>query len=101
MSERKRKKAVAIKYDMSEIAPRLVAKGQGLVAERILKKAKQEGIPVYHDGDVAEKLFNLELQQYIPEDLYEVVAQILVYIGYLDKINQSGDRAYEQKRTGK
>jgi len=91
MNEKKRKKAVAIKYDFKEIAPRIIAKGQGLVAERILEKAKEENIPIYHDNYVAERLFNLELQQYIPEDLYEVVAQILVFMGYLDKINQNGD----------
>ncbi|WAM32549.1 EscU/YscU/HrcU family type III secretion system export apparatus switch protein [Caldicellulosiruptor naganoensis] len=92
MNEAKRKKAVAIKYDIKEIAPKVVAKGQGLVAERILEKAKEQNIPIYHDQYVTEKLFNLELQQYIPEDLYEVVAQILVFIGYLDKINQNGDK---------
>lgn len=93
MNKKKRKKAVAIKYDINDIAPKVIAKGQGFVAERILKKAKEENIPVYYDQYVAEKLFNLELQQYIPEDLYEVVAQILVFIGYLDKLNRNGDKS--------
>jgi len=92
MNKKKIKKAVAIKYDLKDIAPKVVAKGKGYVAEKIIEKAKQEDIPVYEDQNVAEKLFNLELQEYIPEDLYEVVAQILVFIGYLDKINRNGEK---------
>ncbi|ADL42825.1 type III secretion exporter [Caldicellulosiruptor obsidiansis OB47] len=92
MNKKKIKKAVAIKYDLKDIAPKVVAKGKGYVAEKIIEKAKQENIPVYKDQNVAEKLFNLELQEYIPEDLYEVVAQILVFIGYLDKINRNGEK---------
>jgi flagellar biosynthesis protein len=92
MNKKKIKKAVAIKYDLEDIAPKVVAKGKGYVAEKIIEKAKQENIPVYKDQNVAEKLFNLELQEYIPEDLYEVVAQILVFIGYLDKINRNGEK---------
>ena len=90
MNKKKLKKAVAIKYDLEDIAPKIIAKGKGYVAERIIEKAKQEVIPVYEDQKVVEKLFNLELQEYIPEDLYEVVAQILVFIGYLDKISKNG-----------
>ncbi|ADQ46558.1 type III secretion exporter [Caldicellulosiruptor kronotskyensis 2002] len=90
MNKKKLKKAVAIKYDLEDIAPKIIAKGKGYVAERIIEKAKQEDIPVYEDQKVAEKLFNLELQEYIPEDLYEVIAQILVFIGYLDKISKNG-----------
>ncbi|BCS81566.1 EscU/YscU/HrcU family type III secretion system export apparatus switch protein [Anaerocellum diazotrophicum] len=92
MKKKKPKKAVAIKYDLEDIAPKVVAKGKGYVAEKIVEKAKQEDIPVYEDQNVAEKLFNLDLQEYIPEDLYEVVAQILVFIGYLDKINSNGEK---------
>ncbi|ADQ04330.1 type III secretion exporter [Caldicellulosiruptor owensensis OL] len=92
MNEKKIKKAVAVKYDIKDIAPKVIAKGKGYVAEKIIEKAKQEEIPVFEHKDVAEKLFSLELQEYIPEDLYEVVAQILVFIGYLDKINRNGEK---------
>ncbi|WAM35421.1 EscU/YscU/HrcU family type III secretion system export apparatus switch protein [Caldicellulosiruptor acetigenus] len=91
MNKKKVKKAVAIKYELEDIAPKIIAKGKGYVAEKIIEKAKDEDIPVYEDQTIAEKLFNLELQEYIPEDLYEVVAQILVFIGYLDKINKDGE----------
>ncbi|ADQ40476.1 type III secretion exporter [Caldicellulosiruptor acetigenus I77R1B] len=91
MNKKKVKKAVAIKYELEDIAPKIIAKGKGYVAEKIIEKAKDEDIPVYEDQSIAEKLFNLELQEYIPEDLYEVVAQILVFIGYLDKINKDGE----------
>lgn len=91
MNKKKVKKAVAIKYELEDIAPKVVAKGKGYIAEKIIEKAKDEDIPVYEDQSIAEKLFNLELQEYIPEDLYEVVAQILVFIGYLDKINKDGE----------
>lgn len=93
MMERKKiKKAVAIKYNIDDVAPRVIAKGKGYVAEKIINKAKDENIPVYEDEKVAEKLFDLELQEYIPEDLYEVIAQILIFVGYLDKITSSGEK---------
>ncbi|ADH61141.1 flagellar protein FhlB-like protein [Thermoanaerobacter mathranii subsp. mathranii str. A3] len=86
MGGKRRKKAVALKYDVQDIAPKVIAKGQGFIADKILEKAQQQKLPIYKDEEVVEKLYNLEIQQYIPEDLYNIVAEILIFIGYLDKI---------------
>jgi len=79
------KKAVALKYKMGDFAPRVIAKGKGYVAKKIIEKAKKENIDVVKDDNITEQLFNIDLNQYISEDLYEAVANILIFIGYLDE----------------
>ena len=81
--EAKRKKAVALKYDPTMTAPSVVAKGSGLIAEKILDKAKD--IPVYEDAKLAEELLNIDVASNIPPELYGVVAQVLLFISDLDK----------------
>lgn len=71
--------AVALNYDGSG-APRVVAKGQGDVAERILEAAREHRVPLKHDGELAELLSKVELGAEIPEALYVAVAQVLVFV---------------------
>ncbi|EJU21592.1 putative FlhB domain protein [Peptoanaerobacter stomatis] len=79
------KKAVALKYDEGEdIAPKVIAKGERKVAENILEKAKEHNIPVYKDKKLASQLSNLEIDENIPQELYEAVAQVLLFITKLD-----------------
>ncbi|MGB9712555.1 MAG: EscU/YscU/HrcU family type III secretion system export apparatus switch protein [Dissulfurimicrobium sp.] len=76
-----RKKAVALSYDAEkDIAPRVTAKGEGLVAEKILEIARASGVPVRQDSDLVEVLSRLELNAAIPPDTYAVVAEILAWI---------------------
>ncbi|MGD6992401.1 EscU/YscU/HrcU family type III secretion system export apparatus switch protein [Sutcliffiella horikoshii] len=82
----KRKKAVAIKYEQQKsIAPVVQAKGTGLIAENILEEAKKHNIPVQEDQALLEILMELELNETIPEELYEVVAEVLAYVYNLHK----------------
>ena len=82
---RKEKKAVALKYDEGEdIAPKVIAKGERKVAENILEKAKEHNIPVYKDKKLASQLSNLEIDDNIPQELYEAVAQVLLFITKID-----------------
>lgn len=75
------KKAVALKYLPDEAkAPVLVAKGKGHIAEEILKKAKENGVPVQEDSSLVEVLSKLDLDQEIPQELYQLVAEILSFI---------------------
>jgi flagellar biosynthesis protein len=83
-----RMKAVAVKYDPSEVAPRVVAKGTGRVAGRIVDKANELNLPVYKDAKLTEDLTKLELGQYIPPELYDAVAQVMVFISDLDKLEE-------------
>lgn len=61
-------------------APRVIAKGRGLIAERLINIAKQNGVPVLEDRLLVDMLEKLNVNQDIPADLYQVVAEILVAI---------------------
>lgn len=80
------KKAVALKYipGQSE-APVVVAKGQGSVADIILQKAKDNGVAVQEDAALVEVLSKLDLDQQIPPQLYQLVAEILSYVYQSDR----------------
>ena len=80
-----RRKAVAVKYDPADTAPAVVAKGAGRTAERIMDKARQSRVPVYKDAQLADELTRLDFGAHIPPELYEVVAQVLVFISDLDR----------------
>lgn len=76
-----------MRYDPGEDpAPRLVAKGQGHVAERILEIAREHGIHIHEDPDLVEVLAALDLGQLIPEELYEALAEILAFIYRLNRL---------------
>ncbi|MGM0420446.1 MAG: EscU/YscU/HrcU family type III secretion system export apparatus switch protein [Bacillota bacterium] len=77
----KSRQAAALGYDIEkDDAPRILAKGSGDIAAKILAKAQDEGIPIQTDKDLVQTLMAFELGEEIPEDLYEVVAEILSFI---------------------
>ena len=79
--EEKHKKAVALKYDRGKAAaPKVTAKGRGAVAERILALAKEHKIPIEKDSTLMEALYRLDINEEIPEELYQVVAELLAFI---------------------
>ncbi|MBE5826744.1 MAG: flagellar biosynthesis protein FlhB [Butyrivibrio sp.] len=81
------KTAVALSYDPNEDgAPKVIASGKGALAEKIIEKAKESKIPVHEDDKLAETLSRLEIGEMIPPELYEVVAEILVFVDAMDKI---------------
>lgn len=81
-----RKQAVALKYQAGTMeAPRVVAKGTGYIAENILKAAKDNHVPVQEDPSLVEVLGKLDLNQQIPPELYQVVAEVLAFVYRLDK----------------
>ncbi len=73
--------AVALDYDIKQDdAPKVIAKGKGDIAEQIIAIAKEHGITIKEDADLAEILSVLELDSYIPLEAYAAVAEILSYI---------------------
>jgi len=79
------KKATALSYKPGEDrAPRVVASGKGVIAEKIIEKAREARIPVYEDERLAESLSDIKLGSEIPYELYEVVAEVLAFISRLD-----------------
>ncbi|MCR4907928.1 MAG: EscU/YscU/HrcU family type III secretion system export apparatus switch protein [Lachnospiraceae bacterium] len=87
----KRKTAVALSYQPGEIAPKVVASGTGLIAEKIIATAKEADVPVHEDSKLAETLSNLEIGEMIPPELYEVVAEVLVFVDRMEKLRAKMD----------
>jgi len=73
-------KALAVKYNKEIPAPFIQAKGRGLIADRLLDIAIKYDIPVVKDDLLTETLYMMDPGEYIPEEVYDIVAQILVFI---------------------
>ena len=73
--KKKVKQAIALEYDPSDEAPRVVASGKGILADKIIEKARESSVPIHRDDKLAEM---------IPPELYEVVAEILVFVDAVD-----------------
>lgn len=80
MTEKMRKAAVLKYKHQIDRAPKLVAKGKGGVADRILELARKHRIPIERDPALVEVLSQLDIDQEIPPDLYRAVAQVLAYV---------------------
>lgn len=75
-----RRRAVALAYREGDEAPRVVAKGYGLIAERIIEEAERQGIYVHDAPELVALLMNLNLDDQIPPNLYQVIAELLVWV---------------------
>jgi flagellar biosynthesis protein len=75
-----------LKYDAAtENAPKVIAKGRGLVAEKIMALAREQGIPMREDPDLVHLLTQIDLDQEIPPSLYKVVAELLAFVYHLNQ----------------
>lgn len=82
------KQAIALEYDPSDEAPRVIASGRGILAEKIIEKAKESDVPIHRDDKLADTLSRLEIGEMIPPELYEVVAEILIFVDSMDKLKK-------------
>ncbi|MGM0508335.1 MAG: EscU/YscU/HrcU family type III secretion system export apparatus switch protein [Fusobacteriota bacterium] len=81
-----KKKAVGIGYDKEkDNVPKVIAKGEGRLAEEIIKVAKENGIYIKEDRNLLEILYKLDISQEIPEELYEIIAEIFIYVYKADE----------------
>lgn len=78
-----KKKAVALRYD-GKSAPRVTAKGEGLIAQKIIDTAKEHGIPLQKNDELTALLSKVRLNAEIPRSLYQAVAQILVFLYHVN-----------------
>jgi flagellar biosynthesis protein len=83
MPDHKPRRATALKYE-GVGAPKVVAAGKGLIAERIVAAAREAGVAVREDAALVEALSGLDLGREIPEDLYAAVAEALAWAYSLD-----------------
>ncbi len=84
--DKTRQKAVALRYEAErDSAPRVVAKGAGVIAERIIEVAREHGIYVHEDPDMVAVLSKLDVDTAIPEGLYKAVAEVLAFVYKLNR----------------
>jgi flagellar biosynthesis protein len=78
--------AVSLQYNQGgDRAPKLTAKGQGWLAEKIIAMAQKQNIPIKKDKDLIELLEKIDIGQEIPEELYKIVAELLAWVYDLNK----------------
>ena len=87
----KDKTAVALAFEPGDVAPKILATGKGAVAEKIIEKAKESDVPFYKDNKLAYTLSKLDIGDAIPPELYEVVAEILLFVDGMDKVKAKLD----------
>lgn len=81
-----RKKAVALTYEQDkEYAPKVSATGKGLIADNIINKAKENHIPIMEDRTLVELLSELDINEKVPEELYQAVAEVFAFIYRTDQ----------------
>jgi flagellar biosynthesis protein len=80
------KKAAALRYDRGrDQAPRVVAKGRGKIAEKIVALAQEHNVPLLEDRNLVQMLEALDVDMEIPAELYKAVAEVLVFVYRLNK----------------
>jgi flagellar biosynthesis protein len=74
------REAVAMAYRDNDAAPRIVAKGRGLIADEIMSRAKEHGVYVHESPELLSLLMQVDLDQHIPAQLYTAVAELLAWL---------------------
>jgi flagellar biosynthesis protein len=92
-----RKTAVAMTYDTASPAPRVVAKGRGLIADEIIKRAAEAGVYVHESPELVSLLMQVDLDDSIPPQLYVAVAELLAWLYRLE----SGDHISPARGPGR
>ncbi|HUW27673.1 MAG TPA: EscU/YscU/HrcU family type III secretion system export apparatus switch protein [Sulfuriferula sp.] len=86
--------AVALAYQTGAAAPRVVAKGNGLIAEAIIARAKEHGVFVHESKELVALLMQVELDQHIPPALYRAVAELLAWLYRIETERQNSDASH-------
>lgn len=91
-AEDERPSAVALTYLDKNRAPIVVAKGYGVVAESIIREARQNGLYVHASPDLIRLLMQVDLDRQIPPELYLAVAEVMAWIHGLEQVEEGGPR---------
>ena len=76
--------AVALAYQTGDAAPRIVAKGRGMIAEEIIRRAQEHGVYVHESKELVALLMQVDLDKDIPPSLYRVVAELLAWLYHIE-----------------
>ena len=82
--------AVALAYQHGDMAPRVVAKGRGLLAEQIITRAREHGVFVHESKELVALLMQVDLDRNIPPALYRAVAELLAWLYHIESARQEG-----------
>jgi flagellar biosynthesis protein len=91
MSADKRAEAVALTYDAVDGAPRVVAKGRGLLADEIIERARSAGVYVHESPELLSLLMQVDMDERIPPALYVAVAELLAWLYRIENAEASID----------
>jgi flagellar biosynthesis protein len=86
----RRQNAVALAYTAGDPAPTVVAKGQGLVADQIIARAKEAGVFVHESRELVALLMEVDLDRQIPPALYRAIAELLAWLYYIESAQATG-----------
>jgi len=84
-----KKRAVAVKYEKQEPAPKIIAKGNDHLADLIVKIARENDIFIEENDLLSKALMNFDVGDYIPEEMYEIVAKLLAFVYTLKPWNEN------------
>lgn len=84
-----RKTAIALAYQEGTYAPKVVAKGRGVLAEAIIARAKEAGVYVHESPALVSLLMQVDMDQYIPPELYLAVAELLAWLYQIEHGGQA------------
>lgn len=82
--------AVALAYRSGEPAPKVVAKGRGLVAEQIIAVANEHGVHIHESKELVSLLMDVDLDRQIPPVLYRIIAELLAWLYHIEAAQKSG-----------
>lgn len=92
--QEKQLSAVALAYREGAVAPRVMAKGKGELAARIIDRAREAGVFVHESPELVGLLMQVDLDSQIPAELYQAVAEILAFVYFLER-QAAGDTVFE------
>ena len=84
--------AVALAYQTGDLAPKVVAKGRGLIAEEIIARAREHGVFVHESKELVALLMQVDLDKNIPPALYRVVAELLAWLYHIDALKRTEEK---------
>jgi len=91
-SPARRQNAVALAYGAGDPAPKVVAKGSGLVAEQIIARARDAGVFVHESKDLVSLLMQVDLDRAIPPALYRAIAELLAWLYHIESAQAAGSQ---------
>lgn len=89
-ANKKQQSAVALAYQGGDPAPKVVAKGKGLLAEQIIARAKEAGVFVHESKELVALLMEVDLDRQIPPALYRAIAELLAWLYHIESAQVSG-----------